>query len=306
MAARTTSGERRLLLGSVIGAVFASVATGCAIHTDADHHGPDAPSSGPLQQVPRTAWVFSSGGPRGFVHVGVLKGLEELQCKPDVIVGASVGALVAVLCGSGLSATQIETLALDLQPWQLARVASVSGGEKLSGSALADYVRDQVRERLPEPMLEKLRVPVVCVAQRLNDGVVVGFNRGDVGLAVQAASAISGQFVPVRIHGQRHADADHSMPLPVRLARALGATRVLAVDASAHEDQAPPGTDRYRAGDLRKRALTAPDAALADVLLHPQFGYYVSLSREFRQRAIEAGYRATLAAGAAIRALHSA
>jgi NTE family protein len=306
MAQRAAPGGRRLLLGGALGTVLACLATGCAINTDADHQGADAPSSGPLAQRPRLAWVFSSGGPRGFVHVGVLKGLEELQCKPDVIVGASVGALVAVLCGSGLSATQIETLALDLQPWQLARVASVTGGEKLSGGALADYVRDQVRERLPEPLLEKLRLPVVCVAQRLSDGVVVGFNRGDVGLAVQAASAISGQFVPVRIHGQRHADADQSMPLPVRLARALGATRVLAVDASAHEDLAPPGTDRYRAGDLRKRALTAPDAALADVVLHPQFGYYVSLTREFRQRAIEAGYRATLAAGAAIKALHAA
>ncbi len=309
MAACAATGERRRLLAGlaagVAGTTVASLLSGCALHTDADHNGATAPSSGPLAHPARVAWVLSSGGPRGFVHVGVLKGLEELQCKPDVIVGASVGALVAVLCGSGWSAKHIETLALELQPWQLARVA-MSGNEKLSGSALADFVRDRVRERLPEPLLERLAVPVVCVAQRLNDGAVVGLNRGDVGLAVQAASAITGQFVPVRIHGQRHADADHSMPLPVRLARSLGATRVLAVDASAHEDQAPPGTDRWRAGDLRKRALTQPDAALADVLLHPQFGYYVSLSQEFRQRAIEAGYRATLAAGAAIRALHAA
>jgi NTE family protein len=310
MASSATSAGRRRVLGgaaaSLVGAAFTGLGSGCAVNTDADHSGPDAPASGALAQPPRTAWVFSSGGPRGFVHVGVLKGLEELQCKPDLIVGASVGALVAVLCGSGLSAVQIETLALDLQPWQLARVAAVSGTEKLSGSALADYVREQVRERLPEPLLERLRVPVVCVAQRMSDGTVIGFNRGDVGLAVQAASAITGQFVPVRINGQRHTDADQSMPLPVRLARALGAVRVLAVDASAHEDKAPAGTDRYRAGDLRKRALTQPDAALADVLLHPEFGYYVSLSREFRQRAIESGYRATLAAGAAIRALHTA
>jgi NTE family protein len=309
MAPHATAGGRRQLMGrlvaGVVGATLGGLGSGCAVNTDADHNGPDAPATVPLTSPPRTAWVFSSGGPRGFVHVGVLKALEELQCKPDVIVGASVGALVAVLCGSGWSAKKIETLALELQPWQLARVA-LSGNEKLSGGALADFVRDRVREQLPEPLLERLSPPVVCVAQRLSDGAVVGFNRGDVGLAVQAASAINGQFVPVRIRGQRHADADHSMPLPVRLARSLGATRVLAVDASAHEDQAPPGTDRYRAGDLRKRALTQPDAALADVLLHPQFGYYVSLSQEFRQRAIEAGYRATLAAGAAIKALHAA
>ena len=39
-----------------------------------------------------------------------------------------------------------------------------------------------------------------------------------------------------------------------------GARRVLAVDVSAHEDKAPPGTERWREADLRKRALTLPDA----------------------------------------------
>jgi NTE family protein len=91
----------------------------------------------------------------------------------------------------------------------------------------------------------------------------------------------------------------------VRLARQLGATRVLAIDASAHEDQAPPGAERYRAGDLRKRVLTEPDVRAANLTLHPDFGYYVSLSRSFRERAIEAGYRATLAASDRLLALHA-
>jgi NTE family protein len=138
------------------------------------------------------------------------------------------------------------------------------------------------------------------------DGAVVGFNRGDAGVAVQAAAAIEGQFTPVRIRGQRHVDADLHVPLPVRIARQLGATRVLAVDASAHENQAPPGAERYRSGDLRKRAATRPDAEAADVLLHPQFGYWVSLSQEFRQRAIDAGYRETMAQAGRIKALHAA
>ena len=92
----------------------------------------------------------------------------------------------------------------------------------------------------------------------------------------------------------------------MRLARQLGAQRVLAVDASAHEDRAPAEAARYRELDLRKRALTQPDASSADLLLHPFFGYWVSLSQEFRQRAIEAGYRQAMAQAAALRALHAA
>ena len=290
---QTAGLRRRSLLATLLLA-------GCALEPDANHDGPDAPASAPLPRVPRTAWVFSSGGPRGFVHVGVLKALDKLGLVPDVIVGASAGAAVGCLRAAGRSAREIETLALDLQPWGLARVA-VGASERLSGSGLAELMREQARHRL----LQDLPIPMVCVAQRLADRSVVAFNRGDLGLAVQASAAIEGQFAPVRIHGQRHADADLVMPLPVRVARALGATRVLAVDASAHEDLAPPGTERWRPGDLRKRALTRPDADSADVLLHPEFGYYTGFSREYRQRCIAAGHRETLAAAPALRALHA-
>lgn len=47
------------------------------------------------------------------------------------------------------------------------------------------------------------------------------------------------------------------------------------------------------------------DGVLADVLLKPHFGYWVSLSREFRERAILAGYRETLAQADRLIALHA-
>ena len=258
-----------------------------------------------LPRKPRVAWVLSSGGPRGFVHVGVIKALDELGVVPDVIVGASAGALVGVLRAAGVRGGELARLALDLSPASLARV-TVSGAERLSGSALASLVRDQLRGQGVAPQLEKLPLMSLCVAQRLSDGEVVCFNQGDAGLAVQAACAIEGQFTPVRVRGQRYADADLRMPLPVRLARSVGAVRVLAVDASADETRAPPGTERWRASDDRKRALTRPDAEVADVLLHPDIGYYASVTREYREKCIAAGYRDTMAAAARIKALHAA
>lgn len=291
--------KRRALLA----AATAIAGAGCALDPDEDHRGADAPGVGPLQRPVRTAWVFGSGGPRGFVHVGVLKGLAELGLTPDLIVGASVGALVGSFCAAGINATLIEELALDLKPWQMARL-NVGGGERLTGSGLAAFCREMIGTRGPA-LLEKLPTPMVCAVQRLPDGEVLGFSRGDVGLAVQASAAIEGQFTPVRIRGERYCDADLRMPLPVRLARSLGATRVLAVDASAHEERAPPGAEAYRAGDLRKRALTEPDARLADVLLHPDIGYWAGMSREYRERLIATGYRDTIASADKLRALHA-
>jgi NTE family protein len=244
--------------------------------------------------------VLGSGGPRGFVHVGVLKALEEMKLAPQMIVGASAGALVGVLRAAGIGAQRIEQLALELQPWQVLRWQPW-GEERWSGHALAAWVDRELGGR----PLQGLGLPMVCAVQRLRDREVLGFSCGNTGLAVQASAAIEGQLAPLVIGGERYADADLRMPLPVRLARALGATHVLAVDASAHEDRAPPGAERYRDADQRKRALIAPDARLADVLLHPDIGYWAGLSRAYREGLISAGHRATWAAAAKLKSLHA-
>ena len=283
-------GAGALALGPLLG--------GCTLPED--HAGPDAPRALPLARRPRVAWVFSSGGPRGFVHVGVLKALDRLGLAPDLIVGASVGALVGTLRAGGLDATRIEALALSVGLHDLIRLQP-GGPRGLGAGGLPDWLEAQ----LPSPRLEELPLPMVCVAQRLEDAQIVGFTAGEAGLAVQAAAAVVGELAPVRIRGRLYGDADPITPLPVRLARALGAQRVLAVDASAHEDRAPAAAARFREGDLAKRARTAPDAAAADLLLHPDFGYWVNLSRAFRERAIAAGEAAALARADALRALHA-
>ncbi len=289
-----TTNRRVALLGG------AAALAGCAFTPDRNHDGPDAPRAVPLRRPVHTAWVLSSGGPRGFTHVGVLKALEELQLAPDLIVGASVGALVGSMYASGVDAAQIEDMALQIQPLGLARLA-VGQTEKLSGAPIAELVR---RSALVAH-LEHMPRAMACVATRRADGETVAFTAGDVGLAVQASAAVEGRFTPVRIRGQQYVDPDWSAPLPVRIARALGAQRVLAVDASAHLDRTPPGAERFRATDLRKKALVDADATYADLVLKPDFGYWVNMSAAFRERAIAAGYRDTMAQAAALRRLHS-
>jgi NTE family protein len=293
--------SRRRLLRAAAAAPLAAAFAACTFSPDADHDGPDAPRALPLLRPIRTAWVLSSGGPRGFTHVGVLRALHELGLAPDLIVGASAGALIGALYASGLPPAAIETLALDLQPLSLARVA-LGGDERLSGAPVAELVR----QHAAVSMLESMPIAMACVAARQRDGAAVAFTAGDAGLAVQASAAIEGRFAPVRVRGERYVDADWTQPLPVRIARALGARRVIAVDASAHLDRAPAGAERYRDSDIRKKALIDADAGLADLVLKPDFGYWVSLSRDFRERAIAAGYRDTLQRERELRALQRA
>ena len=135
-------------------------ATGCSISADTDHVSDDAPRfDASLNRPARMAWVFSSGGPRGFVHVGIIKALEELGLKPDLIVGGSVGALVGALYACGMTASKLETLALDLGLQEMGRLA-LRGEGKFDGAPIAKQVMAQIGNL----NIEKLPIRFAAVA----------------------------------------------------------------------------------------------------------------------------------------------
>ncbi len=287
---------RRQFSFGLAGSVFLG---GCGPLWKTNHQGSDRPRFDSQRRASGIAWVFSSGGPRGFVHIGVLKALDEMGLKPNLLVGASAGSLVCALYACGVSGKELEELSMSFNPLKVLRL-NVRGDERLDGAGLAQLVNDRVEDRL----IEQLPIPLVCLALNKASNTLVPFNCGNTGLAVQASCAIDGQFAPVLIDGQLYGDPDLVQPLPVRTALQSGAQKVLAIDASAHEDRRPAGAERFEASDKRKREITEPDAKAANLTLHPYFGYWVSITAEFRQRAIVAGYEHTMQQRKQIEALY--
>src|SRR5688500_12722830 len=106
--------RRTLLLAGAALVLAALIAAGYAYYAyrtskPVAYEGADAPSSGGLtaNKAPRLALVLSSGGGRGYAHVGVLKVLDEAGIKPDLIVGTSVGALLGAMYAAGLTPAEI-------------------------------------------------------------------------------------------------------------------------------------------------------------------------------------------------------
>ena len=291
-----------------LGCGVAAALGGCSRGTDEERSsqpdqapvtGVDTPTHVGTGRSYPVAWVLSSGGPRGFVHVGVLKALHELGLKPDLLVGSSVGALVGALYCAGMPMAQMTSLALNASVISLFRL-NIMGPGWINVGGVADLVNDAAAGK----RLQHFPTPFAAVALDRNSNTLTAFNWGNPGLAVQAACSIEGQLAPVRIHGNSYIDADLVSPLPVRLAKSLGAQRVLAIDASAYEKQAPPDAESYRESDLRKRVLTEADARHADLVLHPEFGYWSGASREYRERTMNAGYRQTMLQAQPLRQLH--
>jgi len=290
--------QRRRFLSFAGLAPAAAALVGCSVQTTiAD--GPDAPGFEPWQRTPRLALVLAAGGPRGFAHVGVVRALKELGVQPDLVVGASVGALIGSALCAGLSVEQIEALAFDFDFYRLARW-SPGAGVQMDGSGIAAMVR----QTLGITRFSQLKTPLAVVATDVQAQRPVVFNRGDLGWAVQASCAIPGRFAPVRVQGRDIVDADVVSPLPVKVARELGAQKVLAVDVAVHLDKPrPAGAERYEAGDRVKRQQIDAEARLADVVLHPYFGYWVNLTREYRETTARAAYEQTMQQAAVLKAL---
>jgi NTE family protein len=290
--------RRRTLLAGLAVPTLAGGLAACAPRVTVVD-GPDSPSLMPLNRVPRLALVLAAGGPRGFAHVGVLRALDELEIRPDLIVGASIGALIGSALAAGKSIAQIEALAFEFDFYRMTRW-SPSQGVQLDGTGISDLVHQTLGVR----RFAELRTPFAVVATDVQRGAPVAFNHGELGPAIQASCAIPRWFAPVRIRGRDFVDADVSSPLPVKVAREFGAQRVLAVDVAVHVDKPrPAGAERFLESDRIKRAQIDAEAKLADVVLHPYFGYWVNLSREFRESAARSAYEHTMQQAGQLRTL---
>ena len=245
-----------------------------------------------IPRAPALALVLSSGGPRGFAHIGVLKVLEEAGVRPDVIVGSSSGALVGVLYAANPSARDIEAQALalggtDVFDYDVFR-------RRVSGAALQAWVNGALANR----PLDRLALPVVVVATRQHDDMPVAFTRGDAGAAVRASSAVPGSFAPVEIAGTTYIDGDMAAPLPIAIARALGARHVIAVDVAQNVSRAPPPSGAppdWTTEAVARRVKIDREAGGADLMIVPLLPYRTGFSVEYRQMAIATGERAARA-----------
>ena len=105
----------------------------------------------------------------------------------------------------------------------------LSGGV-LKGERLMEYFRRNFVDR----PIEELAMPFGAVATALNTGAEVWLRTGSTVEAVRASIALPALFAPVQRDGLLLADGGLVNPVPVSLARAMGAEILIAVDLSSN------------------------------------------------------------------------
>ena len=246
--------------------------------------------------------ALGGGAARGFAHVGVIAVLEEAGLKPQLVVGTSAGSLVAALYASGKTSAQLQQTALNMEEVTLTDwMLPIVGRGMFRGEALGRYVNELVAGRL----IENMAIPLGIVATDLNNGEALLFQRGDTGTAVRASSAVPAVFLPVKINGREYVDGGLVSPVPVRFARKMGADVVVAVDISSTPEGNPSdGTLQIllQTFAIMGKSINQYELKDADVVVRPSLVGLKGADFSSRQRAIDAGRAAMLAALPALRA----
>ena len=242
---------------------------------------------------PKLGLALGGGAARGFAHVGVLQVLEEAGIKPDLVVGTSAGSFVASLYASGKTPTQLQRMAETMDEavftdWTV----PLLGRGMMRGEALARYVNTQTAGQANTRQIEEFKLPLGIVATDLNSGQGVLFQRGDVGTAVRASSAVPSVFEPVRINGRDYVDGGLVSPVPVRFARQMGAEVVLAIDISSAPEYGNTG-DMFQilmqTFTIMGKSINSFELRDAELVVRPALGNVGSAEFSARRRSIEAG-----------------
>lgn len=178
---------------------------------------------------PKIGLALGSGSARGWAHVGVIRALQEAGIEPDIVCGTSIGSLV----GAAYAAGELDELEAWVKSLTWKAVVGLLDFTVTAGLIKGIRLIDFFRSNFSDVEIGELSIPFGAVATELATGREIWLREGKVLDAVRASIALPGLFTPVVRDGRVIVDGGLVNPVPVSLARAMGADIVIAVDLSS-------------------------------------------------------------------------
>ena len=241
---------------------------------------------------PKIGLALGGGGARGAAQIGVLRVLEKENIPIDYLVGTSAGAFVAALYSGGVSVDDIEKYVLS------GAIKKVYKTDFSFCRAIFIYLNNTFRAFFRKPFYAglyndhrlhhfvdnaismsdgtiELSIPLNIIAVDLISGLPVVIKSGDVGLAVQASTAIPTIRQPIPINDQLLIDGGVLKNIPVEEVKKMGADIVIAVDVDAKLETSTPESFRSFEGIITRvitLGLKAQSKSIldsADIIISP-------------------------------------
>ena len=254
--------------------------------------------------------VLSGGGLKGLAHIGVLRALEERDLVPSLVVGSSIGSLIAAAWAAGVPTPKMEARARLVRRRDVFQVARADVAfRRLLAPAL--YRREPLQELIDylvgNVTFNDLPRRLLINTVDLHSGMQVmwglpGLRSTRVADAVAASCALPGIFPPMEINGRAYVDGAVVENLPVRMAASLGQGPILAINVAATSVlRSEVETRGFAATYIRGLEIvmqTQIEAQLRDwkgpplVLVQPRVEHISMFAFDKTAELIEAGYRA--------------
>lgn len=252
--------------------------------------------------------ALGAGGAKGYAHIGALHALEDAGHVVDSVAGSSIGAIVGVWLGLGMSAAEVEaTMRSTFSPETVEAMFQRSFTGAATGLSALERA---FRESTHDATFDDLCLPLVVMTVDLNSRQPAPVTEGPLWEALLAATALAGVFPPVERDGKRLVDGLALVPVPTDAVHELGADVSLSVNLiPRHTLEAWPGGDvppepprlsgsrtldsLLEVMDLGQLEASERQAARADVVVTPRFGPSTWRDFHLADLFMQAGWEAT-------------
>ena len=218
----------------------------------------------------RVALVLSSGGARGFAHIGAIEELQERGYEIASVAGTSMGALIGGMFAAG-KLEQVKERAFALDRKRMFALADISMGP--DHLVKGEKVMGILKEIMPDIPIETLPVPFCAVATDLADNSEVVYDSGSLYEAIRAS--IPAFFKPQRNGEMLLIDGGVLNPLPLNRVTRSDGDLLVSVNVSAHSDMR---LEHLRETHKRSRTSAGRLPALGRL---PDENFYSVLSKTF-------------------------
>lgn len=259
-----------------------------------------------IKTRPKIGLVLSGGGAKGFAHIGVIKVLEEVGIRPDIITGTSMGSIMGSLYAAGYSAAELteinstadwDQLLTDKEGLRKISMEDKEESNKYvfqipikekkiglpSGLIEGQHLEDKFSELfwpLPSDMnFDSLPIPFHCMAVDVVSGAVVELKSGNIVTAIRSSMAIPTVFAPVEMDSMLLVDGGVARNFPVQEAIDMGADIIIGVYVGFQEDITADDLNSMTSILSRSIALAGIVDAReqykkVDILIFPNLGKY--------------------------------
>jgi len=158
------------------------------------------------------ALVLSSGGARGFAHIGAIKVLEQKGYNITSVAGTSMGALIGGIYACG-QLPQFEEWVTTLNMMEVLRLTDLTISSR--GFVKGKKIIEKMKEIVPDRDIENLKIPYCAVATDILRGTEKVFTSGKLFDAIRASISIPDFFQPCQIGEDYFVDGGLVNPVPI-------------------------------------------------------------------------------------------